>query len=324
MTASCTRGPLTLRLSTTDRCQLRCSYCMPRGGISLNRREEVLSFDAMADFVNALQRWFRVKTVRLTGGDPLVRKDVDRLVAKLADLRVPDIAMTTNGQLLAPAASALRDAGLHRLNVSLDSLDSETFARLTGGGGLYRTLAGIEEARRVGFAPIKLNMVVLRGTNDHELVDMVKFALEQGCELRFLELMPIGVAARDFPHTFVPEEEIRHRVGSKYTLVPEPRRPGSTSSRFQIHDRAGYRGRIGFISAHSHPFCKDCRRLRLTATGLLIGCLARGEGVSIKRLLDDPNSSSRQELERVIVSVLRSKRVAPDFSGRHSMAAVGG
>jgi cyclic pyranopterin phosphate synthase len=324
MTVLSRHPPLTLRLSTTDRCQLRCSYCMPRGGVSLNRHEDVLSFDAMAAFVGALQRSFRLKTVRLTGGDPLVRKNVDRLVAKLADLRVPDIAMTTNGQLLAPAASALRDAGLHRLNISLDSLDSETFERLTGGGSLRRTLAGIAEARRVGFAPIKLNMVVLQGTNDHELVDMVKFALEQGCELRFLELMPIGVAARDFPDRFVPEAEIHRRLRANYALVPEAPCPGSTSSRFQVHDRSGYRGRIGFISAHSRPFCRDCRRLRLTATGLLIGCLARGEGVSLKTLLDDLKSRSRQELERVIVSVLRSKRVAPDFSDRHSMAAVGG
>ncbi len=197
-------------------------------------------------------------------------------------------------------AGPLRQAGLNRINISLDSLSPETFAAITHGGILENTLAGIAAARRVGLDPIKLNMVVMRGENDHEVADLVRFAAGHGCQMRFLELMPIGVAAAGFGDRFVSSAEVLEKLAREFALTPLPIDPRSTSRNFVAEDHSGRWTKIGFISPSSQPFCGGCRRLRLTATGVALGCLARPTGIPIASLL---RSASEPDAEALVAAV---------------------
>jgi cyclic pyranopterin phosphate synthase len=214
-------------------------------------------------------------------------------------------------------AGTLRQAGLHRINISLDSLDPATFAAITRGGQLERTLDGIDAARRAGLDPVKLNTVVLRGENDHKAAALVRFAIEHGCQVRFLELMPIGVAAAGFVERFVPSAEVRERLSRDFTLTPLPVDPHATSRNFVADDGRGGRASVGFISPSSEPFCAGCRRLRLTATGLLIGCLARPGGISIVGCGD-------QALSAAVGQALGMKRRDATFLQPSAMVGIGG
>jgi cyclic pyranopterin phosphate synthase len=271
-----------LRISVTDRCNLRCTYCMPEEVVFLDRAE-LLTFEEITHFVEVAAP-LGIDKVRLTGGEPLMRRDLPRLVEMLA--RVPgirDLGLTTNGLLLAEQAQALHDAGLRRLNVSLDTLDLERFRQVSRRDGLERVLEGIEAARRVGFTPIKINAVTIRGLTDVDVVPLARYARGNGLEMRFIEYMPIGAEAWErgkvfFAHEIL--EQIEHDVGP---LMPaddyDPRAPAMD---FQYADGSG---RLGIIASVSRPFCLSCNRLRLTADGKLRNCLFALDEVDVKSFL---------------------------------------
>ncbi len=318
------RPPVELRVSVTDRCSLRCQYCAPATRTPRTAEEEVLSYEEITGFVGLLRTRYRLKGVRITGGEPLVRPEIEKLVAMLAAAGAPDLALTTNGQRLAELAEPLRQAGLRRVNISLDSLDPRSFAAITRGGVLEKTLAGIDAARRAGLDPVKLNVVVLRGLNDHEAPALVRFALGQGCQVRFLELMPIGVAACGFEDLFVSSAEVRSKLLGEFRFSALPADPEDTSRNFAVEDERGRRAIVGFISPSSEPFCNACPRLRLTATGVLIGCLARDEGIPLAPLLRRRSGPDVEALESAIGRALSMKRRDNEFVQPRAMVGIGG
>ncbi|MCC7175237.1 MAG: GTP 3',8-cyclase MoaA [Bryobacterales bacterium] len=324
MTSGDRHPGLSLRVSVTDRCPLRCSYCRPGAGALGAARDRILTYEQIANFVSVVMDRYAVRQVRITGGEPLARPQVERLVAMLAALGVPDLALTTNGQHLAGKAAILRRSGLMRINISLDSLDPVRFREITGGGVLEKTLAGIQAARDAGLHPIKLNTVVLRGRNDREVVDLVRFAEEQGAELRFLELMPIGMASAGFAESFVSSAEVRERLEEAFDLEPLPERPEDTSRDFVVRRERGGGTVIGFVSPYSQPFCAGCWRLRLTAAGSLIGCLARPQGIPLSW---DRHGGSRLDAGAVCEAVdlaLGLKRRDGNFVQPRHMVMIGG
>jgi cyclic pyranopterin phosphate synthase len=271
-----------LRISVTDRCNLRCTYCMPEE-VSFLDKAELLTFEEIARFV-AIAAPLGIDKVRLTGGEPLMRRDLPRLVEMIASIPgIRDIGLTTNGILLGDHAQALYDAGLRRINVSLDALDEARFRQLARRDGLDRVLAGIAAAKKAGFGPIKINAVSIRGVTEHEVVPLALYAREHGLEMRFIEYMPIGADAweRDkvyFAHEIL--EAIEQGVGP---LVPvehfDARNP---ATEFQYEDGGG---RVGIIASVSRPFCRSCNRIRLTAEGKLRNCLFALDEVDLKPLL---------------------------------------
>ena len=316
--------PISLRLSVTDRCQLHCLYCSPPWDDEELSSPEILDFEEMLCFIRMVKRRFGLSKVHITGGEPLVRPGITDFVTMVAHEQIADLALTTNGQLLAPIARDLKRAGLDRVNISLDSLNAQTFRWLTRGGELRHTLTGIEAAVHCGLSPVKLNTTVLRNVNCREVVDIARFGLDRGCEVRFLELMPIGPAAKRFTDFFVPSAEVRAKLAEVFDLRPAPAQSDSSSRNYTATDSQGRRGLIGFISSQTAPFCHDCRRLRLTAAGQLIGCLARGEGPNVRSLLRNGNACNGEPLVEAIHNALRLKRNAGHFSTSELMATVGG
>lgn len=329
---SSSRAPvegLVVRLSVTARCQLRCTYCLPEKGCacpSATEEPTELPRAALVRLVALLHESRGVRRVRFTGGEPLLRRDLPELIADVTALGIPELALTTNAQLLAPRAEALRSAGLQRINISLDSLRPEVFAQVSRGGALARTLGGIRGALDAGFAPVKLNTVVLRGVNDTELGDLLRFALRTGCHLRFLELMPIGVAAADFAERFVSAAEIRERLNREEFAWRElPRDPAETSRDWLVHDADSRKTVCGFIAPTTRPFCDGCRRLRLTADGRLHGCLARASEHDLTPLLAAADGiTAGRRLDAVLAAAFARKRGERFIGGVATMASVGG
>lgn len=316
--------PLSLRVSVTDRCQLRCLYCMPSVGAPRLSREEVLSFEEIVRFVHVVRRRFALTKVHITGGEPLVRPGITDLVGMLASERIADLALTTNGQRLAELAAELKRAGLRRVNVSLDTLDAGAFRTLTRGGRLEHALEGIEAALHHELAPVKINTVVLRGYNDTEVVELARFALQRGCRVRFLELMPIGYAQAAFDDLFVPTPEVRAHLDRAFTLKPLVHKAGESSRNFLASGRHGREGIIGFISPETQPFCESCTRVRLTSTGRLISCLARGDGPNVRGLLGSDSPRAAEALQELVAMKLNRKRARTAFDTVRPMVAVGG
>jgi cyclic pyranopterin phosphate synthase len=283
----------------------------------------VLSYEEILAFVRELAARYPLDHVRLTGGEPLVRPQIERLVAMLAGAGVSDIALTTNGQQLAGLAERLKQSGLGRVNVSLATLDPETFAAITRGGVLQKTLDGIAAAQRAGLRPVKLNMVVVRGRNDHEVVDLARFALEHECQMRFLELMPVGVAAAGFEDRFVSTAEVRERLSRHFTLSALPVDPHGTSRDVVAADAHGRSTVVGFISPYSEPFCAGCRRLRLTSSGVLMGCLARAEGIPLAPFLRSGAANS-DAIAVAVEHAFGTKRRNGEFIQPRAMAGIGG
>ena len=312
------RHPVSLRVSLTERCSLSCLYCRRDGEDAVP--EEPVGFEDILALVGALERGYGLSKVALTGGEPLLREGVTGLVRELVSLGLADVAVTTNAQRLAAHAFPLRRVGLHRVNISLDSLDPATYRRLTRGGTLERTLAGIDAALRAGFDLVKLNMVVLRGVNDREVVPVARFAFERGCRARFLELMPVGVAAARYDEWFVPSAEVQDRLAAEFELDLLPVEPGSSSRGWRARDRWGLEGIVGFISPCTEPFCAGCRRLRLTASGRLLGCLAQSEGVDVRPLL----RAGDDALFAAVEHALTLTRAGRDFPAQQDMIHIGG
>ena len=314
----------TLRVSVIDRCNLRCTYCMPPEGVPLCSHEDIMRFEEIATVVRFLKARYELRAVRLTGGEPLLRRDLTVLVRLLADIRVEDLALTTNAQTLAEMAPQLKKAGLQRVNVSLNTLDPDRYARLTRGGSIEPVFDGIRAAFDAGLAPVRLNVVILRGENDDEVTDLVRFAFERNCEIRFIELMPLGAAQSLHERCFASNDEARREISKSFDLDPLPHPPGTPSRRWRARNSEGLGGVVGFISPETEPFCDGCRRMRLTAQGRLVGCLVRDEGQSILPLL---RSGERLD-DRALAEAVRrafARKEGPGLVARgRSMVTLGG
>lgn len=271
-----------LRLSVTDRCNLRCQYCMPEEEYRWLPKQDVLTFEETVRLVDRFVE-LGVEKVRLTGGEPLLRVDVVELVRMLAQReQIRELAMTTNGVLLPRHAEALRDAGLHRLTVSLDTLDAETFRMLTRRDDLARVHEGIEAARRAGFERIKIDTVVIAGVNDHELPDLVDYARSIDAEVRFIEYMDVGGATRWRMDRVVTRQRVLELLGERYgDVTPIPRTDSAPAERFTLPDGTT----VGIISSVTQPFCATCDRARLTADGMWFTCLYATNGTDLRELL---------------------------------------
>jgi GTP 3',8-cyclase len=272
-----------LRISVTDRCNFRCTYCMPFEEYKWIERQEVLSFEEI-ERVARLFLGFGIQKVRLTGGEPLVRKDLHQLIARLSAIDgLGDITLTTNGALLAQQASELHAAGLRRINVSIDTLRPDRFTALTKRGNLDDVLAGLFAAKKTGMAPIKVNAVIIRGTNDDEILDLVEFARSNGFEMRFIEYMDVGNANAWSLQKTVPKSEILEIVNARFPVREVGRAHGSAPAvDYEFLDGAG---EIGIIGSVTEPFCSSCTRLRLTADGKLVTCLFAESGFDLKALI---------------------------------------
>ncbi len=274
-----------LRISLTDRCDLRCSYCMPFTGNHFHPNSELLTNKEVVQVARFLVEKTGVSRIRLTGGEPLLRPGLVDLVGELAALKIDDLALTTNAQLLAPQADALAEAGLNRVNISLDTLDPDQFKRYMRVGELQKTLDGIDAAIEAGLTPIKLNAVLMKGMNDTELRDLVRYSLKKGVEIRFLELMAIGEAAADHDNTYITTVDAIAILEEEFSVTPMDFVPGETARQYGIQNGSGPGGTIGFIAPVSNPFCSSCRRLRLSATGKLRGCLMNSSGPDLREVL---------------------------------------
>jgi cyclic pyranopterin phosphate synthase len=273
-----------LRISVTDRCNIRCFYCMPEEGAHFTDRQEILSFEEIERFVRVAAT-LGVSKLRITGGEPLVRRDLPRLIEKLARIAgIADIALTTNAVLLEPQAQGLYDAGLRRLNIHLDTLDRERFKLITRRDELPRVLAGIDAAVRVGFGNIKLNVVAVKNLIEPDIVPMAHFCRERGFEPRFIEFMPLDSQSLwDKRKVLTADEMIETLSREVSPLIPVPDAdPRAPATEYAYADGGG---RVGFIASVSKPFCLNCNRLRLTADGHIRYCLFAIEETSVKELL---------------------------------------
>ena len=313
-----------LRLSIEDACNLRCRYCRPERDLDFGEPalegRPVLGQDALIDLVAACHRVLPVRKLRLTGGEPLIRADVVELVARLRDM-LPEVelCMTTNGTLLEKLADPLKQAGLDRINLSLDTLDADRYRELTRGGKLEQVLAGIGAAKDAGFDKLKLNAVLLESGNGSALRDLVCFGVEQGCEVRFIELMPISVAAGMHRKEFLSADTARQRLAKFFEdLGPAPSSSTASRRRFLVN---GQEVTVGFIPSVSHPFCKTCDRLRMDSRGRLFACLRRPEGLDLASALA---MGDEAEVERRIQRVLDAKCPAVSVWPGRQMSAIGG
>ena len=288
-----------LRISVTDRCNLRCIYCMSPEGISWISHSELLSYEEISTIVQIAAE-LGVNKIRLTGGEPLVRAGLPTLIEMLSQLEgIEEVSLTTNGTLLKKYALELKQAGLRRINISLDTLKAGKFRKITRLGELKDALSGIEASREAGFDPIKINMVVMKNINDGEVLDFARMTYKEKLHVRFIELMPFSNVAE-----LVPAGELRRRISrSLGTLEPCPSPPGNGPAR--CYCLPGARGTIGFISPITEPFCSSCNRLRLTSYGQLSPCLLSDEGIDLRGPLR--NNAPAKELEHLILSVVASK-----------------
>lgn len=316
-----------LRLSITDRCNIRCTYCMPQEQVRFLPRSEVLTFEEIERFVRIVAQQ-GVRKLRLTGGEPMVRAELPELVRLLA--RVPgieEVALTTNGVLLARHALELRNAGLDRLNISLDTVRAEAFRRITRRDELPRVLEGIAAAQRAGFERIRLNAIAMRGVTEDEIVPLGRFAREQGLELRFIEYMPLDAEDRWQPEQVLSGEEIlRHIEGTLGPLDPVDRGDPSQPARdYRFRDGSGV---VGFINPVSQPFCGDCNRIRITAEGQVRNCLFGAEEWDARALLRGDATDS--QIAQLVAECVAGKKAGhgiddPEFlRPQRTMHQIGG
>ncbi|MDW0358039.1 GTP 3',8-cyclase MoaA [Halomonas venusta] len=292
-----------LRISVTDRCDFRCVYCMAEE-MTFLPRAQLLTLEEIATLSQAFVE-LGVEKIRLTGGEPLVRQGVLTLVQKLTELEgLRELAMTTNGSGLVRHAAALRQGGLHRLNISLDSLKPERFKALTRTGDLNQVIAGIRAARRAGFQSIKLNAVLLKGRNDDEIIDLVNFARDEQVDISFIEEMPLGaISEHNRGETFLSTDAVRETIENHYPLLPTTETTLGPSRYYRMADS---QSRIGFISPHSHNFCAACNRVRVTAEGRLLLCLGNEHSVDLRAVMRR-YPGEIQRLKAAIVGAMTKK-----------------
>lgn len=315
-----------LRISVTDRCNLRCLYCMPKQGVALIGHDDILRYEEI-ERITAVAASRGISRLRITGGEPLARRGITDLIAALHAIPgITDISITTNGVLLEPMAAALHAAGVQRINISLDSLRPEKYAMITRGGDINAVFAGIRRARIEGFSPIKINVVALRGINDDEVLDFARLTLDRPVHIRFIEFMPVdSTSSLDNSH-FIPNTEIHERIRTLGELTPVD--PEHTNGPAQLFQLPGAQGKLGFISPLSNHFCATCNRLRLTADGRLRTCLFSDNEIDLKTPLRQGCTDAQlQELiTRAIISKPRGHQIMePSFRACcRSMSAIGG
>lgn len=300
-----------LRISVTDRCNVRCFYCMPEDGVKYMPHAEILSFEEIERFVRVAVS-MGVTKLRVTGGEPLVRRDLPVLIRMLAGIpEIRDLALTTNGVLLARHAEALYQAGLRRLNVHLDTLDRERFLRITRRDDLEKVLEGLDVARRLGFSPIKINAVAVKNLVEQDIVPLARFGREHGMEVRFIEFMPLdaqGLWSRENVLTASEIIGILSREVAPLVEIPD-RDPRAPATEYQFADGVG---RVGFIASVSRPFCLNCNRIRLTSDGKLRYCLFAIEETDVKSLLR--SGAPDQEIAATIRATVHKKWIGHEIN----------
>ena len=292
-----------IRLSVTDRCDFRCVYCMTEE-MTFLPRSQILSLEEIYQIAQAFTE-LGVKKIRLTGGEPLVRSDVMSLVKKLGALPgLEELLLTTNGAQLEKYSLALKEAGMNRINISIDSLDPERFKRISRVGKLERVLSGIEAARKVGFDRIRLNTVIMRGYNEDEVIPLTRYALDRDIDIAFIEEMPLGEASdHSREETTCSNDWVRKQVEQEFQVVNSETKTAGPSRYVQV---VGKKSRIGFISPVSHNFCEDCNRVRVTVEGRLLLCLGNEHAVDLREILRD-NSLTQDDLKEAIIKSMDLK-----------------
>jgi cyclic pyranopterin phosphate synthase len=293
-----------LRVSVTDRCDLRCVYCLPDEDIEWVPRSEILTLEEIAR-ISRVAVDQGVRKIRITGGEPLLRKDLETLVAYLRSIpQLRDVSLTTNGTQLARKAEALYQAGLHRVNVSLDTLRPETFFRMAQRERFEAVLEGLETAEKVGMDPIRINTVPIRGVNDGEILDFARLARARGYEWRFIEFMPLEAGQVWGPERLVPGEEVRERIHAVYPLeLDSTTHPSQPARDYLFAD--GAPGKVGFINTVTQPFCERCNRIRLTADGKLRTCLFALDDIDLLEPLR--SGATDEELAAILVDAVARK-----------------
>ncbi|UZJ62597.1 GTP 3',8-cyclase MoaA [Pseudomonas sp. KU26590] len=293
-----------VRMSVTDRCDFRCVYCMAED-MTFLPRQQILSLEEIHQLAERFVA-LGTKKIRLTGGEPLVRSGIVGLVRSIAALPgLRELCMTTNGSQLDKLAVPLFEAGLKRLNISLDSLDPARFKELTRTGDLSKVIAGIDAANAAGFERTKLNCVVMQGRNDHEINDLVAFAIDRGVDITFIEEMPLGtISEHSRAESFYSSEQVRERIAERYTLVHSTETTSGPSRYWRLAEAPHIR--IGFISPHSHNFCATCNRVRVTVEGRLLLCLGNEHSADLKAVLR-ANPGQPEKLEKAIVNAMQLK-----------------
>jgi cyclic pyranopterin phosphate synthase len=300
-----------VRLSVTDRCDLRCSYCLPKGFKNFEEPDHWLNFDEIEAVMRAFTE-LGVRRIRLTGGEPLSRGRIAELASRIAALPgLEDLSLSTNATRLEKLAVPLKAAGVTRLNVSLDSLDPVRFAEITGGGRLEQVLAGLAAAKAAGFAPIKINMVAMKGVNDAEIGAMVRFCIDHGFTLRFIETMPVGDTGRTASEHYLDLQEVRRALEREFNLVPSTMNGGGPARYYRVADTEL---RIGFITPISQHFCTTCNRVRLTVDGTLFTCLGQEDKTELRPLLRA--GASMAELKEAIRGAIAHKPERHEFTTR--------
>jgi cyclic pyranopterin phosphate synthase len=306
-----------IRLSITDRCDFRCVYCMAED-MTFLARDEVLSLEECARLVKVFVR-LGVTKVRITGGEPLVRKNALWLFKEIGNLTgLNELVLTTNGSQLNTQAQALKNAGVKRINISIDSLKPEKFKQITRTGRLEKVLDGLQDSIHAGFEGIKMNTVLMRGQNDDETTDLVQFAIDNKIDISFIEEMPLGEVDHTRESTFVSNADTLKLLQSKYLLAPSTHNSGGPARYWQV---SGTQTKIGFISPHSHNFCESCNRVRITCKGELYLCLGQEDKVDLMPLLrEHPNDDA--PLMQAILDSMRIKPKGHDFDLRRAEPAV--
>jgi cyclic pyranopterin phosphate synthase len=307
-----------LRISITDRCNFRCIYCQSKGPFKFLPHEEILTFEEIESIVRVGVK-LGVKVVRLTGGEPLLRKGIVELVARLAKIPgLEDLSLTTNGYFLSELVKPLKEAGLKRINISLDTLSEEKFSELTGGFSLKKVMEGLYLSLSAGFTAVKINSVIIRGFNDEECEELAKLSIELPVEVRFIEFMPVGKNSLWDESRVVPISEIKERVERLGKLFPAEKVGKGPAAVFRFE---GAKGKVGFISPLSSHFCGSCNRLRITADGRLRPCLFSDEEINLKDYLRGKKGS----LEEAFREALRIKpEIGVKASTQRPMRAIGG
>lgn len=270
-----------LRVSLTDRCNLRCIYCMPKEGIPKKNHDKILRFEETIKIIRAVST-LGINKIRFTGGEPLIIQGIDKIIHETGKLEnITDISLTTNGILLESMAADLKRGGLTRVNISLDTLKEDKYKMITRGGDIKKVTGAIEKCLSLGMTPIKLNIVLMKGINDDEIDDFIKLTKEMPIHVRFIELMPIGEGVKYYENSFMSAKEV---IESHPELIPMDRPKSGTAELFKIKDAKGI---VGFINPLSCKFCSDCNRIRLTAQGGIKPCLHSSEEINIKKYLDN-------------------------------------
>jgi cyclic pyranopterin phosphate synthase len=296
-----------VRISVTDRCDFRCVYCMAEE-MTFLPRQQILSLEEIEQVAERFVA-LGTKKIRLTGGEPLVRSGIVGLCKRIAAL--PGLRMTTNGSQLDKLAQPLFDAGVNRLNISLDSLDPARFKELTRTGDLAKVIAGVDAANAAGFVHTKLNCVVMQGRNDHEINDLVAFAIERKLDITFIEEMPLGVISEHSrAESFFSSDKVRERIAERYTLIHSTESTQGPSRYWRVAEAPDIR--IGFISPHSHNFCATCNRVRVTVEGRLLLCLGNEHSMDLKAVLR-ANPGQPDKLEKAIVDAMKLKPYQHNF-----------